>query len=289
MKKIIKNFIWGYTRKKWGLNKKIGELAALYCDNFFDCSGGMDINGETLLLSTLGSLNFRTIFDVGANVGEWSLIAEKYFPNATIHAFELSNSTYLTTSSRLLGNRFIVNNLGLSNVPGIVRYKDYGVNSRVNTIIPAASFWDCNLTLENKESPVTTGDIYCRDHYINFIDFVKIDVEGADHLVLQGLDQMLMNKSIRVIQFEYGYTHGDARFLMRDFFSLLNSKGYIVGKLWSDGVEFSDFFYWLNNFKSGPNYVAVRENDLEIINIISTKRQSVFHNMTNPVFKKIPR
>ena len=289
MKKFIKNFIWNFTRNKRGIRKKISVLAELYFDSFNDCSGNIDINGERFLISTLASINRKAIFDVGANVGDWSLIAAGYFPNAKIHAFELSKSTYLTTSSRLSGERFIVNNIGLSNAPGTVSYKDYGVNSGVNTIIGAANFWDGNISLENKESRVTTGDIYCEDHKIDFIDFLKIDVEGAEHLVLQGFDRMLNNKSIRVIQFEYGYTHADAKFLMRDFFSFLNSKGYIVGKLWSDGVEFSDFFYWLNNFKSGPNYVAVREDDIEIINKISTKRQSVFHGMINPAFKKIPR
>ena len=290
MKNIIKKFIWDFTRNKTGVRKKISVLAELYLGNFNDCSGNIDINGERFLLSTLASINpLKTIFDVGANVGDWSLIAAEYFPKATIHAFELSNSTYLTTSTRLSAERFIVNNIGLSNAPGIVSYKDYGVNSGVNTIIGAANFWDGSISLENKETRVTTGDIYCEDHKIDFIDFLKIDVEGADHLVLQGFDRMLKNKSIRVIQFEYGYTHADAKFLMRDFFTLLNSKGYIAGKLWSDGVEFSDFFYWLNNFKSGPNYVAVREDDIETINRISTKRQSVFHNMTNPAFKKVPR
>lgn len=289
MKKLIKQFIWDFTRSKHGIRKSISVLAELYLDSFNDCSGNIDINGERFLLSTLAAVNFKTIFDVGANVGDWSLIAAGYFPKAIVHAFELSNSTYLTTSSRLSGGRFIVNNIGLSNATGTISYNDYGVNSGANTIIGAANFWDGNVALEKKESRVTTGDIYCADHNINFIDFLKIDVEGADHLVLQGFDRMLKSKSIRVIQFEYGYTHADAKFLMRDFFSLLNSKGYIVGKLWADGVEFSDFFYWLNNFKSGPNYVAVREDDTEIINRISTKRQSVFHNMTNPAFKKIPR
>lgn len=289
MKQFIKKLIWRYTRNKQGLRKQISELAAFYSDCFFDSSGGMDINGERFLLSTLRDLPFKTILDVGANVGEWSLIAAEYFQSVTIHAFELSARTYLTTSSRLSGKRFIVNNIGLSNAPGIVSYKDYGVNSGVNTIISGSNFWDGTLSLEHKESTVTTGDIYCFEHQLEFIDFLKIDVEGADHLVLQGFDRMLTNKNIRVVQFEYGYTHGDARFLMRDFFALLNSKGYIVGKLWSDGVEFSNFFYWLNNFKSGPNYVAVREDDTEIINTISTKRESVFQGMKNPVFQKISR
>lgn len=289
MKNTIKTFVWKFTRKKSGFRRIISVFAELYLDSFNDCCFDFEINGERFLLSTLRSMHFNTIFDVGANVGDWSLIAAEYFPEAAIHAFELSSSTYSTTSSRLSGGKFIVNNVGLSNTPGVVSYKDYGENSGVNTIINSAKFWDGTISLENKESKLTTGDIYCEDRKIDFVDFLKIDVEGAEHLVLQGFDRMLENRNIRVIQFEYGYTHADAKFLMRDFFSFLNARGYIVGKLWADGVEFSDFFYWLNNFKSGPNFVAVRADDIEIINTISTKRQSIFNHMTNPVFKKIPR
>jgi FkbM family methyltransferase len=285
MKSIIQSVVWNFTRSKRGISKKLSAFAEFYLDNYYDSYGSFDINGERFLLQSLKSIDFNTIFDVGANVGNWSLIAAEYFPKATIHAFELSSSTYSTTTSRLSGSKFVTNNVGLSNVAGVVRYKDYGDKSGKNTIISDASFWDETIPLESKESILTTGDIYCDEHKISFIDFLKIDVEGADHLVLQGFERMLTNKKIRVIQFEYGYTHADAKFLMRDFFSLLNSKGYIVGKLWSDGVEFSDFFYWLNNFKSGPNYVAVRQDDVEVINTISTKRQSVFYGLDKPVFK----
>lgn len=287
MKTFIKKIVWNFTRSKHGINKKLGMFAEFYLDNYYDSNGDIEINGERFLLRTLKSYNFNTIFDVGANVGDWSLIAAEYFPAATVHAFELSSSTYSTTASRLSGKNFVTNNVGLSNVAGVIHYKDYGDNSGKNTIINDATFWDESIQMESKESILTTGDSYCDERNISFIDFLKIDVEGADHLVLQGFDRMLTNKNIRVIQFEYGYTHADAKFLMRDFFSLLNSKGYIVGKMWSDGIEFSDFFYWLNNFKSGPNYVAVREDDVEIINAISVKRQSVFHGSEKPVFKKM--
>ena len=287
LKDLVKKFIWRCTRRKSGITKMLYVLAELYFDSFNDCSSDININGEAFLISTLAGVDFKTIFDVGANVGAWSLFAAKSFPRAAIHAFEISRSTHPTTLSRLSEKRFIVNNLGLSDVSGVVRYKDYGVNSGVNTILGSARFWDSNLPFEHKESRVTTGDLYCRDRQIGFVDFLKIDVEGADHRVLRGFSRMVESKCIRIIQFEYGYTHADDRFLMRDFFSFLNSKGYVVGKLWSDGVEFSDFFYWLNNFKSGPNYVAVRSDDAEMIGLISTKRPSVFQGSASPVFKKV--
>jgi hypothetical protein len=68
---------------------------------------------------------------------------------------------------------------------------------------------------------------------------------------------MLLEKRIRALQFEYGYTNGDNNFLMRDFYDLLNEHGFILGPLKPNGVWFMDFDYGMNNFNSGPNFVAV--------------------------------
>lgn len=56
-------------------------------------------NGERELLEKLSGEGFREVFDVGCNVGEWSLTAVKYFAQARIHCFELSASTFRTLSA----------------------------------------------------------------------------------------------------------------------------------------------------------------------------------------------
>jgi hypothetical protein len=79
----------------------------------------------------------------------------------------------------------------------------------------------------------------------------------SKHLVLQGFERMFLEKRISVVQFEYGFVNGDAYFLMKDFFALFKSWGYVVGPLKPKGAIFGEFDYQLNGFKSGPNYVAV--------------------------------
>ena len=116
---------------------------------------------------------------------------------------------------------------------------------------------------------VITGDEYCQQHGIQHIDFLKIDVEGADHLVLEGFDRMLDSRAVRVVQFEYGYTHGDAHFLMRDFYALFERHGYIVGRLEPAGVAFSPWTYEKNDFTSGPNYVAIAGDDAAALQTLS--------------------
>lgn len=223
-------------------------------------------NGEEWLLKQVTKyIPFRTIFDVGANKGSWSEYALKYFPDSHIHCFEISKDSFDTLSKNLHGKCCILNNFGLSNVNEFVEYKFYGKNFGGNTILVRAEYHDKRNEPVILQSRVCRGDDYCDSMGIDSIDLLKIDVEGADHLVLHGFSRMISSGSIRLIQFEYGYTHGDAHYLMRDFFEFFESNGYVIGKLRHGRIEFSRWTYQMNDFDSGPNYVAVRQSDQELI------------------------
>ena len=86
-------------------------------------------NGEEQLIRQLANLNVSTVFDVGANLGEWGSVARKHFPSATIHAFEISESTFTSREGlqRFAEDpAFVLNNFGLSDRAGVFSYKDYG-------------------------------------------------------------------------------------------------------------------------------------------------------------------
>ena len=53
--------------------------------------------------------------------------------------------------------------------------------------------------------------------------------------------------------------------LMRDFYDMFERHGYAVGAIKPRGVAFLKWSYELNDFLSGPNYVAVPKDDAEMI------------------------
>jgi FkbM family methyltransferase len=55
-----------------------------------------------------------------------------------------------------------------------------------------------------------TIDNYCKINNIEKIDFIKIDVEGAEKMVLDGANNMLQNNIIKMGIFEIGETLIDA-------------------------------------------------------------------------------
>jgi FkbM family methyltransferase len=240
------------------------RFARSYVKKYEGFSYDFDRNGERLLVERLKAFDMRVIFDVGANIGDWTLMAKSNFPAAEIHSFELSEATFSTLKNRVKGEGITLNNFGLSQNEGEIVYKDYGADSGVNTILESADFHDHRIEFSKKKGIISTGDRYCSERNIEQIDFLKIDVEGAEHLVLEGFKQLLSKKKVKVIQFEYGYTNADAHFLMKDFYELFSNFGYSLGPLKPSGVLFGDFKYPLNDFNSGPNFVAVSKECTKI-------------------------
>jgi len=253
------------------------KKAQRYIKSYEGYSYDFNKNGEELILKKLKKFNFKTVFDVGANLGEWTKKATKELKNPTIHIFEISNSAFIELSVLFSNSKnIILNKIGLSDKEGDVQYKDYGTSSIVNTLILDSDFdkvswpaWDVGNLPKIKNTKVTTGDRYCQKNSIEEIDLLKIDVEGAEDLVLKGFHQKLHEGKIKIIQFEYGYINGNSKFLIGDFYKLLSKYDYIIGPLKPNGVIFMEFNYALNNFTSGPNFIAVHKDQGEIIKAIS--------------------
>lgn len=223
-----------------------------------------------VLQKKLSTCPINTVFDVGANVGNWCDLAAGYFPAARIHAFEISAGTFRTLAARL-GNdaRFTLNNFGLSNRAGNIHYRDFGDGSGHNSIIVENVGGHGSIeSVPLSEARVDTGDDYCSRNSISQIDFLKLDVEGAEHLILEGFTRMLAAQAIGLVQFEYGYINGATKFLMKDFFDFFSSHDYVVGRLTPEPIEFRAFQSKDNDFKSGPNYIAVASGNTELIDLL---------------------
>lgn len=237
-------------------------LARRYLDWYLGFSYDPKKNGEFELIRNIRAAGFKTFFDVGANVGGWTAGLLEIIPDATVHCFEITSSTYEALQLNL-SHKASCHHLGLSNVNAEIEYKDYGENSTVNTI-SNGTFWDQSLEYKIRRARVERGDLFCTSNGISFIDFLKVDVEGAEDMVLEGFSEMLNRKSIRLIQFEYGYANGDRHFLMKDFYHLFRKYDYEIGVVRKNGVFFKEFDYSMNDFKSGPNYVAIMVGDMEL-------------------------
>lgn len=249
------------------------ERIARRCERFADTLRGhtydFDRNGERRLIERLAQIAPKLVLDVGANVGDWSAMAASCFSEARIHTFEIVPETSARLRERLADQRFTHNAFGLSDETGETSIKLYGDVSALSTMLARSSFWDGMLPMRIISGAVRTGDAYCEMSGIESIDVLKIDVEGVEHKVVRGFDRMLTEGAIRCVQFEYGYANGDAHFLMRDFYEMFEAYGYRVGRVGPDGLDMSGWRYDRNDFRSGPNYAAMRADDDELVDLLA--------------------
>ena len=111
---------------------------------------------------------------------------------------------------------------------------------------------------------VITGDAYLRERGIKHVDVLKIDVEGAEFAVLHGFADAFALGAIDLVQFEYGALNLPLRYFLADLWKFFTDRGYIVGKLYPEGVSFKDFDPTDEDFM-GPNYIACRTERADIV------------------------
>jgi hypothetical protein len=111
-------------------------------------------------------------------------------------------------------------------------------------------------------APVTTLRSLCEQHAPDAIDFLKIDVEGAEHRVLEGAAETLARRRIKVLQFEYGAFSIDTRFLLKDFFAVLGGQ-FCIGKIYPTYVDFGDYDWRCEDFRFA-NYLCISRDHPEL-------------------------
>lgn len=240
-------------------NRLLLRKAARFCERYLDWYANLNYdlrtNGETFVLRTLAQFQPRVIFDVGANVGDWSLAAKRNCPHAEIHAFEIAPPTFeiLTARTRHLPD-VQCRKVGLSDSAGFVSLRFFDALPALTTSVA----YPHPLPFSELSGEVVTGDSYASNNGIDHIDLLKIDVEGMEENVLRGFQGMFEDKAIDLVQFEYGRVSIVNHFLLRDFFTFFRDRGFAVGKIFPHHVAFREYDLGDEDFR-GPNYLACRQ------------------------------
>lgn len=255
-------------------------LRAYWNEKFYD----MERNGELRLIQdwceTIGlTRHAPVVFDVGAHLGEYSLRLLTLKPDAQVHCFEIIPQTRELLRTRVAENpNIIVNEFGLSEVNGSVGvtfFPDSLTEARIHSLRRG-------MKQELIECQVRRGDDYVRQHGIRQIDLLKIDTEGHELFVLRGFRETLRQQRIGIIQFEYGTTFLASRSLLSDVYDLLEPHGFMIGRLYPQGVFFKEFKFPQDECFRMGNYVAVHPNCRPLVDKCNLNRTLPSMNLTAP-------
>lgn len=210
-----------------------------YIDRYFsDNNSDPSTNGEEQLLrSILPEICKRgkgVVFDVGANVGDWSKYCLGLTPSLNIHLFEPSKATFEKLQRNYWPPNAVLNNFGLGERIEQINLNIAADGSGMNSVYMRHGLKD--VTMDSVERIETrTLDDYCKEHRITNIDLLKIDVEGHELAILKGAARMLKEKRIQNIQFEYGGCNLDARVYLLDIWNFLTYLDFQIWKLYPSG------------------------------------------------------
>ncbi|MCU4179037.1 FkbM family methyltransferase [Bosea sp. BH3] len=266
----FKKIAWNTSRlvaqNGGAVSRALYHAANLYKKTYNNLNYDMETNGEFHVLDKLKKVGVKTIFDVGANKGDYTRACLSRFSDATIHAFEIAPPTYQKLKKNVSSERVVLNEFGLSNAAGAFDLDYNRDDDGSSSLLESSKLHGGNWAKISVN--VRTGDSYCEEKGIGSIDLIKVDVEGVEHLVFDGFSKQFEREGISAVQFEFGMINIYSKFLLKDFYDLFSSHGFVLGPIMPRGVNFREYNTKDEDFQGPPNFFAVHRSKPEIIEAV---------------------
>ncbi|MFH0926490.1 MAG: FkbM family methyltransferase [bacterium] len=194
----------------------------------------------------------KTIFDIGANIGWYTLNFAKMSNAINVYAFEPIPHTY----------QYLEKHLKLNNITNVSAF-NIGFS---DTIEEKTFFWtkeengsasmkniQKRSSIDKVKCEITTLDYFMRDRY-NTIDLIKCDVEGAELFVFKGgietlkkYKPIIFSEILRKWSKEFGYHPNDIINLLRgigyECYIIFNDKIKRFGYVDEDTIQTNYLFF----------------------------------------------
>lgn len=230
---------------------------------------------EIEALRFFGPRTPKVIFDIGACEGEDSIRYSRRFPDARVFTFEplpanqaLIRANFdlhraataelvpLALSDRIGEAEFFVSS---GRPPDEFAGSNWNYGNKSSSLLPPASTAPMFGWIEFKERIAVrtqTLDAFCAERAIEAIDFIHMDVQGAEHLVLAGARTMLSRVGALWLEVANETVYAGQR-LRPEMEQFMNDAGFALGFAINRGVE-GDQFYVNRRHPRARAYLAGR-------------------------------
>jgi FkbM family methyltransferase len=195
----------------------------------------------------------RVVLDVGANVGYETDRFLRAFPDAVVHAFEPTPTTFARLEQDYADHpRVRLHQCAVSAERGAVELRvddDVFAGGSNSLLDHSARFLADQATaaFTTVTVPAVRLDDVCTEAGITHVDLLKLDVEGAELLALTGAQDLLERSAIDVIDAEVRMLPDyEGQPLLEDLLVHLGGLGYRLFNLYGDAEAPTGQLLWAN-------------------------------------------
>ena len=168
-----------------------------------------------------------TVFDIGANAGYITMLLANLVGNSgQVHAFEPIPENVQFLMETLNMNKITnvtVHQFAVADCEGEAQMVYDGVFDGYSTLLRGGHGYYTGRAANTILVKTITLDQFCRDACISRIDLVKMDIEGAEMLALEGMSQVLSSSYRPILIVEFWGIHN-----VSEGQELLNRLGYDI-------------------------------------------------------------
>lgn len=199
---------------------------------------------EKLLQSIINKDEQVVFFDVGACEGESSIRYARLFPKATIYCFEplpsnfeliQKNLTQYKTNAVFPFQLCLSDSVGetsfhvSSGKPEDITDEDWDYGNKSSSLLPPAKTKEVHQWLKFEDTiSVQTSTLkqFCKEKNISHIDFIHMDVQGAELMVLNGAQDFIQHINMIWLEVEAVELY-KGQPLKKDVEDFMQSNGFV--------------------------------------------------------------
>lgn len=244
VKKILKNIFnkYGYSIIK---QENYNQLVKRSLTKELPSSDKNDLLHSFFTLLKKQNFYPETIYDIGANKGNWTKECLQYFSDATYYLFEPQQNLKKDIIEVMGDNKkYKLFSLGVGNVNGILNFTIHDRDDSCTFSYTKEEAKEQGLRQE--EIPIVRLEDFIKEKQLKRPNILKIDAEGLDLQVLRGAESLL--KDCEVIMVEVAIVNKRIDNTALKMLSFMDEYGYKIFDITDLNRPFSNKILWLSEF-----------------------------------------
>ncbi|MCK1473603.1 FkbM family methyltransferase [Bradyrhizobium sp. 197] len=189
--------------------------------------------------SALRDVEYRSVVDIGANVGQFALFAREQYPKANIFSFEPLDDCWSTYKKIFQDDANVhLYRCGIGSADTEATINVANANDSSSMLAPAATQIEAFGTQVNTTKKVELRRLttLLQEDQIVFPALLKIDVQGFELEVLRGCEELLPSFDTLYVEASYVELY-EGQALVGEVIDFLNHRGFELRGVFNQHVD----------------------------------------------------